>query len=169
MKKSRNYKDLYTGLGVIIIALFYLIFSFKIKVFSGSGATLLSSRTIPIFWGICFLALGIVLVVRWFLNRNNHSPEEVKEKTEGEKVAFWHKYAVPLTLALLVLYVLLFKTLGFILDSIIYLFCEMFILSPQKNKKIWLIVVLSVFIPIVVYFLFVYALNVPLPSGILRF
>ena len=78
MKKSKNYKDLYTGLGVIIIALFYLVFSFKIKVFSGSGVTVLISRQIPIFWGICFLALGIVLVLRWFLKRDDQVSEEVK-------------------------------------------------------------------------------------------
>lgn len=169
MKKSKNYKDLYTGLGVIIIALFYLVFSFKIKVFAGSGATVLSSRTIPIFWGICFFALGIMLVLRCFLKRDDQVSEEVKGYEKGEEVAFIHKYAVPLTLALLVLYVFLFKTFGFVLDSIIYLFCEMFILSPQKTKKLWLIIVLSVFIPVVVYFLFVYALNVPLPAGFLKF
>ena len=86
MKKSKNYKDLYTGLGVIIIALFYLVFSFKIKVFSGSGATVLSSRTIPIFWGICFLALGIVLVLRWFLKRDDQVSEEVKGSEKGGEV-----------------------------------------------------------------------------------
>ncbi|MDR1835723.1 MAG: tripartite tricarboxylate transporter TctB family protein [Fusobacteriaceae bacterium] len=73
------------------------------------------------------------------------------------------------TIALLATYVILFNILGFLVSSALYLFFQMTVLSNEKNRKIGLFLAISIIFPILIYVLFVYIIEMPLPEGILGF
>ena len=79
------------------------------------------------------------------------------------------RMAVPLTLCLLLIYVLTIGRLGFVLTSIIYLFFQIIILSPNGKIRVPFAAVIAVIAPVIIYLVFVYLLNVPLPRGIMPF
>ena len=74
-----------------------------------------------------------------------------------------------LTIVLLAIYVVLFKPLGFILSTFIYLFFQITLLSTEKNRNLILFGIISVVAPVVIYALFVYVIKMPLPTGLLSF
>ena len=76
-----------------------------------------------------------------------------------------------LTIGLLVAYFLLIKSVGYIVLTAIYLFCQMFILLPKgaiKNVKYLAIVIAtSIIVPTGIYMLFYKVFMIFLPAGIL--
>lgn len=73
-----------------------------------------------------------------------------------------------LTMVLLLAYAILFNPLGFVVSSAIYIFAQMCLLKTGEKNYV-LMLGLSVIGPLLIYLLFVYALNVMLPAGILWF
>lgn len=73
------------------------------------------------------------------------------------------------TILLLCIYVLAFQPVGFILDTIVFLFLEMLVLTPKEKRNLPLLGILSVATPFIIYTLFVYAINTPLPKGLFGF
>lgn len=74
-----------------------------------------------------------------------------------------------MTILLLCSYVLAFQPVGFIISTVVFLFCEMLVLTPKEKRNLPLIGGLSVIAPIAIYALFVYAINTPLPKGLFGF
>lgn len=73
-----------------------------------------------------------------------------------------------MTMALLIAYVALMNTIGFIVTTIVYLFLQMLILGHEPTKKqIILYAVISVVAPIIIYYVFVNGFQLLLPAGIL--
>lgn len=81
------------------------------------------------------------------------------------KVEKWCAYII----LLLCIYVLAFQPVGFILDTIVFLFLEMLVLTPKEKRNLPLLGILSVATPFIIYTLFVYAINTPLPKGLFGF
>ena len=75
---------------------------------------------------------------------------------------------VIITMALLVAYVALMNTIGFVITTIVYLFLQMLILGNKPTKKeIILYAVIAVVVPIIVNYVFVTGFQLLLPEGIL--
>lgn len=167
MKKT---KDLVTGIMVFLVAFLYIINAFSVKVFTGIGATTINSRTIPLIFGFCLVLLSVLLVVRAV--RSQEQSGSGTTSTFGEKASYTSlrfKYAVPVTFVLLILYVFLLKRAGFVPMTIAYLSLQILLLYPEGKKRYWLVAAVSIVFSFLVYALFVYCLNVPLPSGIMPF
>lgn len=81
-----------------------------------------------------------------------------------------HSISIPkrslLTMLLIVVYALLFKRLGFVLDTFVYLMLQMVLLKDGKRNYL-LMLLIAVIGSAGVYALFVYGFNVMLPAGIL--
>ena len=170
----KRYKDLYTGLVVFFVSLFYLINTNSIRIFSGAGATAVNARTIPIIEGLLLMLLSIIMLIRFgFKERNTRRTGEVRKESSTGTVAvsssFRVRMAVPFTLLLLLLYVLAIGRLGFVITSMVYLFFQIIILSPEGKPRYVINTIISIACPVIVYLIFVYLLNVPLPSGSLPF
>ena len=148
----RKTKDLVTGLAGMGLAIFYLLSAQSIAFFEGTGATALNSRTLPVFWGIRGAKL--------------EAPDSGEEKAAQPRKA---KIAVPATFVLLALYVLLMKSVGFVLTTIVYLFLQTLVLTPKGKTRIWFAAALSAVLAVGIYLIFSRLLNVPLPAGILAF
>lgn len=165
MKKKTN--DLIIGVVCLLVAIFYLVNAMSIKVFEGEGATFISSRTIPMLWGILMACLSLRLIWRGIKERAKSS----KEQTKLQEKSKWKKenYTVAGTLLLLLLYVVGLYTAGFLVSTVFYLFLQILILTPKGKAHMVLTVLLSVIVTISIYILFVHALHVPLPAGWLAF
>lgn len=74
-----------------------------------------------------------------------------------------------MTIALIAVYVLVFEPVGFLISTAIYLFLQMLVLTPAEKRKLPLLGIISVAAPIIIYVLFVYVINTPLPKGIFGF
>lgn len=75
-----------------------------------------------------------------------------------------------LTVLIFGLYVLGFKTIGFLISSIVYLFVEISLLKwdgKDFKKGLKSTIIISVLVPVVVYFFFAMVLDLVLPAGIL--
>ena len=74
-----------------------------------------------------------------------------------------------ISLVFLAVYIALYQPLGFILSSIFFLMAESFLLTNKGEVKKWalFIVLFSIGVSIVIYFIFTKYLTLVLPSGIL--
>lgn len=167
----RKYKDLITGLAVFFLSLFYLINIGSIRVFTGAGATAINARTIPLIEGSLLMLLNVIMLIRYGIkaSRGGYVSESGEDDSALDGQSLRIRLAVPLTLCLLLIYVLAIGRLGFVLTSIIYLFFQIIILSPNGKIRVPFAAVIAVIAPVIIYLVFVYLLNVPLPRGIMPF
>ena len=79
---------------------------------------------------------------------------------------------VILSLILILLYVFLLKPVGFILCTLVYLFCQIYVLAPDSSrtrKDIPVYLITDVIFTLIVYYLFRLGFKIVLPTGILPF
>jgi hypothetical protein len=72
-----------------------------------------------------------------------------------------------ITILITGIYVMVFRNLGFIISSIIYLLVQIPFLKQDEKVSIKAIVAISIVSPIVIYYIFVNLLNLMLPAGVL--
>ena len=162
-------KDLVTGLLGTIFSAFYLYETAQVKIFGGAATAGANAQTVPKIWGICFLALSLILVLRSLL----HMRKEQNHKTLHEIMgSIRNKREVIYTFVLLILYAALMKPIGFVLASILYIYFQIWTLTPlhkrtQKLKKVALL--LAILFSIGLYYIFTRYFMVMLPEGILPF
>lgn len=150
----------------IVSGVVFLVFA--IALYAGSFSIVLTTadimgpqffpRAISIFIGI----LAIVQIVMAY------KKPETDEKKEGDSGISKNAAA---TVAILFIYAVLVKEIGFIIMTILYLFCQICLLLPKeglKNKKTMAVTAaVSVITPVFIYELFYYAFSIFLPTGIL--
>lgn len=164
-------KDLVTGVIAAVFSAFYLMQTSGIKVFGGATAGV-TAQTVPRFWGGALLALSLVLILRSILTmrRSKAEAEETAEK-KGLLAALRERREVVFTFVLLILYVALMKPVGFIIMSILYVYLQVWVLTPpeKRTKRMHTIAGgLAVFFSVSLYFVFTKYLMVMLPPGILK-
>lgn len=162
-------KDLVTGVIAAVFSAFYLMQTSGIKVFGGATAGV-TAQTIPRLWGGALLALSLVLILRSILTMRKSKAEETTEK-KGILAALKERREVVFTFVLLILYAALMKPVGFIIMSILYVYLQVWVLTPpeKRTKRMHTIAgVLAVFFSVSLYFVFTKYLMVMLPPGILK-
>lgn len=97
--------------------------------------------------------LRLILAVRMQKDKNDKA-----EKIITLKAA--------LTLLMLIAYSQLFTRLGFVITSALYMFFQMLIIGSGKKNYLFM-AILSIIGSVTVYIIFVYALSVMLPQGVL--
>ena len=111
---------------------------------------------------IVAMAIIVISAIKLLLTFLSKKSEEAKKSDEDIMGGL-------LNIVLLAIYVVLFKPLGFILSTFIYLFFQITLLSTEKNRNLILFGIISVVAPVVIYALFVYVIKMPLPTGLLSF
>ena len=163
-------KNLYPGIVLTAISSVYLAFSGQIAIFTGSGATPLDARFMPRFWGTCLLILSLILVFRGIKQRK----VAVAAGTDlGNKTSLIQQIIdsreVVLSFVFLGIYVVTIKGIGFLITTIAFLFAEILLLTPKKNRNYILTFVVALVFACAIDFVFVRFLNVLLPTGIYGF
>ncbi len=119
------------------------------------------SAYVPTFIGICILIVAAAKLILTLVNKKPAASQKIKF-TQDALGGFG-------TIALMVVYMLIFEPVGFIVSSALYLFVQMILLSDNKNRNPILFAIIAVALPVAVDALFVFAIKMPLPVGILGF
>ena len=127
-------KDLILGIVMLLLSGFYLIFAQQIKTRPKLTPSYASAQIMPTLLGAILAVLSIVCIIQGI--RRMKAPdeaEETKKKGKGDLMA------VMLTFAVIIGYILVMPTLGFIL----YLFLQMLILAPAEKRNYVLLAIIT--------------------------
>lgn len=145
------------GLGAfsIILGVAMYLASFGIRDFAavGVGATFF-----PRLASLGFVILGALLILQVL-----RGPKPLPEAKSPTKI----NYSIVLSMVLLVIFLALLESLGYIICSALYIFFQILILAPEKKKNYVLYGIISVTSSLATYLLFVRVFQVMIPSGIL--
>ena len=104
------------------------------------------------------IAVSVIRLIMTLLE-----PSGETNTSDSDMVGGW------LSILLIAAYVMAFRSVGFIIDTVIYLFIQMLILTPKEKRNMLTIGIISIIAPICIYTLFTYVINTPLPKGIFGF
>lgn len=116
---------------------------------------------VPKFIGICMMVVSGARLIKAILDKSktgNAVETKMQDLIGGLGTA-----------VLMIAYACAFQKIGFIVSSTVYLFCQITLLSNEKNRKLWLFALISILLPVAVDALFVFVIQTPMPKGILGF
>ncbi|MCM3571382.1 tripartite tricarboxylate transporter TctB family protein [Neobacillus mesonae] len=154
----QRYSDIYSGIFLLLlgIGMYLTTFSFKELTSSKIGPAFMP-QIISIF--ICIVSVFIIVNGFKRLKFLNESKEE-----QVEKPAY---FPVVLSLVLMIGYLILMPSLGFLMTTTLYLFFQMYLLANKSTRKIPVLIIISIVSSVVIYYIFHSLFYVMLPSGIL--
>jgi putative tricarboxylic transport membrane protein len=158
----KKYGDLISGgfLLILAIALFFGSFGVQRLTISRIGSGFVPQVVAVI---LAVVSIGVirngVIALKFHLNERKDKKEENKEQANMKGFA--------LTLVLLLAYLFTLTTVGFLITTTVYLFAQMLILATKEQRKIPLLIGISVVTSVTVYFIFLKVFQLVLPAGIL--
>lgn len=122
----------------------------------------MGSGVFPLWLGILIIAIALLRLATGLRMKENG--DAGKEKTRASDMpGGWQ------TIVLLSAYVLAFSSVGFLISTTVYLFLQMWILTPKEKRSVLKFAVIALAAALFVYLIFVYAINIPLPKGLFGF
>lgn len=180
MKKLLQNKEMLVGIIFLIIGVVYFALAFTIPIYDAyGGSSVVDSSFVPKVVGILLIVLSILQLIFSSKAAKNAPAAQTTQTSEedGEfKVEDWDDdaanrnadtKALVAIFVILIIYMALLSTLGFMISSVLFLIATMLLLTPAEKRNIPLILILSVVVSVGVYYLFVYGLDMVLPRGIL--
>ena len=158
-------KDVVTGLVTMALAIFLFIISGNVKDFAAVGV---GAGFLPRLAAVLLGVLGVILTFEgWRRGAPPKSMPRAKDEPADEVEVFGGWGAVLISVVLMCAYVGFLESLGFILASTIYAFCQMLILAKNVKWNYLLFGAIALISSAVAYLLFVRVFQVMLPAGIL--
>ena len=163
-----RYTDLIVGLVFSAISVIYFGMSFNIQ---EAGVTQMGPAFVPqIIASITFL-LSVILIANSVgtLKRAEAQPASAEDSADPEKPNY---VPVVLTAVLLLAYVLLLESVGFVVSTVAYLFLQFNVSAPRTRKSLKYQAYFlggAIVAAVAINYLFVTGFNVMLPQGILEF
>lgn len=146
----------------IITSILFLAFSAVMIVFARQYKPMmkndLGSGFFPMVVGIAMCALSVLRLIL-----------AIREKKGEVKKSGDDLMGGLATIILIGGYCIAFNPIGFIISTMVYLFLQILVLTPKEKRSWPITIAISVIAPIAFYVLFVYAINTPLPKGLLSF
>ena len=159
---SKKNKDILTGLVLLILSVSMAFYSLEYRN-SSTFDTDVGSNFLPMVCSIAIAVLSSIFIISAVFNKD----EAYNKKVPLMKSSRLDMARCIASIVLLLVYVICFRPVGFLLSSVVYLFLQITIFTT-KEKRDWIaIIITSVTLPVVSYFLFVHVLNYMLPAGIL--
>ena len=154
--------------GDIIVGVFFMLLSAAMLVM----AKMLPKSTVmdigPDFMPMCIGVMTFVLAAALvFLNIKNMKIYVAQAEAEGPEKADYKR--VLTSFIIILVYVFVLKSVGFIISTLVYLPVQMFILAPEEQrgkKNVIQLLLTDVLFTFVVFFLFRYGFKIVLPAGI---
>lgn len=148
---SKRTKNISVSLAFIVFGVLYYIEALGIRKMMKND---IGSGVFPRIIAVAIILLAVANLIRTFVVK-----EEDSKKAGSDMFGGW------VTVLLLAAYVLLLEPVGFLLSTAVYLFLQILVLAPPDERNYLTIAIVSVVTPVVIYALFVYAINMPLPKG----
>lgn len=154
--------------GDIIVGVFFMLLSAAMMVM----AKMLPKSTVmdigPDFMPMCIGVMTFVLAAALvLLNIKNMKIYVAQAEAEGPEKADYKR--VLTSFIIILVYVFVLKSVGFIISTLVYLPVQMFILAPEERrgkKDVIQLLNTDVLFTFVVFFLFRYGFKIVLPAGI---
>jgi putative tricarboxylic transport membrane protein len=157
MQFISKYKELLLGATMIALAVFYLYETSLIEI---RIRTAFNSKYIPTMLGVLVLFLGVAQCALAYSSLRGGVGAEEKRRVDFRTVL--------LLCGTIFAYVFALEPVGFLISTIIMMFCQMMLLCPTNQKKRpVLFALVSVISSIFIYYLFRDVLELMLPEGIL--
>lgn len=119
------------------------------------------SAYVPNFIAICILIVSGAKLVLTLTN---------KKASANQKTALMGNWFGGIgTIVLMLAYMAVFESVGFVIASAVYLFLQILLLSDETNRKPVLFAIIAVLLPLAIDALFVFAIQMPLPRGLWGF
>lgn len=154
----KKYGDLICGIicAIVAAAVFVMSVQIGLKESASIGADFL-----PKIVSVILFTFSVILAVRgWKTARAGDEPQqEYPSNTRG----------VLIMLTALVVYAYTFKTVGFILTTIPFMFLSIVLMSKKEETNYLKFAIITVVTVFAIYFLFTRLFSIRLPRGILTF
>ncbi|MFZ7130953.1 MAG: tripartite tricarboxylate transporter TctB family protein [Eubacteriales bacterium] len=146
--------DLFSGFTITLIGayLFYITLNFP-----------LLERKYPQILTSILVIFGLLLIIKSFMKGEKDFIISFRTLYDKNKVVILRIF---LFVSALTIYVLMMPILGFITSTIVFLLLSLFICGMKNYVSI---VILSILIGFLFYFVFAFAFNVRLPRGVLEY
>jgi hypothetical protein len=159
-----KYKDVICGACIMVVAVILFIATFSIRSLLGMNP---GPEFMPRVASILLFIVAAGITADGFGEAKRYVPEEITAEEAGYRRAGNRK--VLYSAILIGFYVFSMGTLGFVISTLIYEFCQMIILTPVGKKKNYLLfAVITVVSTIFFYIVFTRYLYLMLPVGLLR-
>jgi len=157
-------RDLILGIVMLLFSGFYLFNARQIKTRPKLTPSYASAQIMPTLLGVLLAILSVVCIIQGVrkLSAADGTEETAKKKDKGDIMA------VVFTFAVIIGYILVMPTLGFILSTVLYLFLQMIILSPPAKRNYLLFAIIAVVFTALVFVAFRIGLQQLLPRGIIE-
>lgn len=162
----KKYGELIGGVVVFMIAAVYFWMAFSIKKFNAGQPGIITSDVMPKIYGVAVMLLSAVLIFRGV--REAKTPSAQEEQLSERR--FPVEPEILLTFLLLVVYVALLQTVGFVIMSILFVLGLSAILLPVEKRRgssYLTILVVAVIFTVAITAIFVKGFNLTLPMGLL--
>ena len=184
-KQRKNYTDLISGLVVMALAAFFYWTTIGTKSFMKAGRGRLAPDAIPKAVAIAMFVLGIIIIVKWIISssRGKVPPLEIVDDsedcvgmTESEDCVgmteaqirnrhLFQKITMPLTLLLILLYLIAMPRIGFTISTFCFLTLQITLLSADLSAKSWLKnLLIALIATLVIYIIFGCAFGLAVPK-----
>ena len=154
--------------GDIIVGVFFMLLSAAMmvmaKMLPKSTVMDIGPDSMPMCIGVMTFVLAAALVL---LNIKNMKIYVAQAEAEGPEKADYKR--VLTSFIIILVYVFVLKSVGFIISTLVYLPVQMFILAPEERrgkKDVIQLLITDVLFTFVVFFLFRYGFKIVLPAGI---
>lgn len=153
----KKYGDLISGIFTAVLSIVIFVASGFIKQRDNSGV---GADFVPRLVSVFVLVLSILLILRGIKAAREHGPiqKEAIAPTYGIMAA---------SFILMVIYVALLSSVGFILTTIVYLFLQILLVSKKEQVHYIKFAAISILSAVGIYLLFVHAFGIMIPAGIL--
>lgn len=160
IKKLNRYADIIAGGLAVLISIVVLIASAAIKQRVTTGA--IGPRTVPVIVALLLMAVGIMTLIKGVRDiRRGQGARGTMPENKLEALP------VLATLLALVVYLVIMKSIGFMLSSFLYLMVQFAILDVDWRKCIVRNLIVAVVVSGTTYLLFSRVFLLSLPKGIL--
>lgn len=163
----KKYSDVISGAILFILSTAYYVMALDIKQFNAGQTGIVTSDFMPKIYGAAVMLLSALLIVRGIRNIKKAAGLEDEVETGGRK--FFVQLETLLVFLLLIVYVALLPTAGFIIMSILFVMGLSCLLLPKEKhgpKTYLAILAVATVFTVAITLIFVKGFSLTLPMGI---
>lgn len=164
-------KDVYASVFLMAVSIVMYVATYNIKALTVSK---IGADFMPKLVAIAIFILSLVLLINSVKqlkkskdsNQNELEADKDEDEQEGENRRI-SPLSVIITIILLIAYISLLKSIGFLIMTTVYLFLQMYLLADKRERRVPLFFGISVISSVAVYVCFKSVFHLMLPAGIL--
>jgi len=164
--KENRLVDIYSSVFLIALSvtLFIATLNFKQMTASKIGSAFMP-QLVAIGLFVFSLILLIQSLIKWKQEKQNGEEEVPEEKIKREPKEL--NFIVIISLLLMIVYIAVMSTIGFLISTVVYLFVQSWLITPSDERSYTKLIIISVIVPTIIYIVFRNFFHLMLPAGIL--